>query len=342
MNSQQQSATNSKMNTEMSNAQKWRSLQKWIKEQPDGIGEADIDDYLSDKLDVEYDGSRGVGPDLFEDFMWKMVVEQKKKKDEELLQKMWEREMKSNAEKLALLISLTKDGVLNKKYYDENKQLSFEEWKEQEICDDDEDEYDALDMKVLGFKTTERLNGDWNSLLFEIRNYGDDEEDDEDKQCADCEIEAKKHCDECGGYGSCSDEEEEEKDECEGCGKEVVVEYEDYKGYTIANCNTCDLMLCRECLETGTQDMCKYCVMGVVENFAENLEKFPEEKVKRIIAMMEEDMDDECKCVICDEVFKKEEITKKIGGTDGCCDACYEHKDDHVGDAFNTLLFGKK
>lgn len=294
MNSQQQSATNSKMNTEMSNAQKWRSLQKWIKEQPDGIGEADIDDYLSDKLDVEYDGSRGCGPDYFEDTMWMMLVERKKKKDEELLQKMWEREMKSNAEKLALLISLTKDGVLNKKYYDENKQLSFEEWKEQEICDDDEDEYDALDMKVLGFKTTERLNGDWNSLLFEIRNYGDDEEDElicGHTNGGGCGMKGWRVGDAIQFGCECGEEEEEEKDECEGCGKEVVVEYEDYKGYTIANCNTCDLMLCRECLETGTQDMCKYCVMGVVENFAENLEKFPEEKVKRIIAMMEEDME---------------------------------------------------
>jgi hypothetical protein len=27
-------------------------------------------------------------------------------------------------------------------------------------------------------------------------------EDMKDKQCRDCEIEAKKHCDECGGYGS--------------------------------------------------------------------------------------------------------------------------------------------
>ena len=34
-------------------------------------------------------------------------------------------------------------------------------------------------------------------------------DDDEDKQCADCEIEAKKHCDECGGYGSCDDEDED-------------------------------------------------------------------------------------------------------------------------------------
>jgi len=33
--------------------------------------------------------------------------------------------------------------------------------------------YDNLDKKVLGFKTTERLEGDWISLLFEIRNYKD-------------------------------------------------------------------------------------------------------------------------------------------------------------------------
>lgn len=125
--------------------------------------------------------------------------------------------------------------------------------------EDDEEEYDTLDMKVLGFKTTERLNGNWNSLLFEIRNYGDDEE-------------------------------EEEKDECEGCEKDVVVEYEDCKGYTIANCDNCGMMLCRECLETGTAEMCKYCVVSVVENFAENLNSYPKEKVDKIIAMMKEDM----------------------------------------------------
>tara|TARA_R110002167_G_scaffold207035_2_gene411232 strand:+ start:2961 stop:3611 length:651 start_codon:yes stop_codon:yes gene_type:complete len=34
----------------------------------------------------------------------------------------------------------------------------------------DESEEDKLDIKVLGFKTTDRLDGDWNSLLFEIRN----------------------------------------------------------------------------------------------------------------------------------------------------------------------------
>ena len=37
--------------------------------------------------------------------------------------------------------------------------------------DNDDEQYDMLDVKVLGFKTTERLNGDWNSLLFEIRNH---------------------------------------------------------------------------------------------------------------------------------------------------------------------------
>ena len=39
------------------------------------------------------------------------------------------------------------------------------------FASDSEDENDELDKKILGFKTTERLDGDWNSLLFEIRNY---------------------------------------------------------------------------------------------------------------------------------------------------------------------------
>ena len=39
------------------------------------------------------------------------------------------------------------------------------------------DEPDQLDMKVLGFLTTDRLDGDWNSLLFEIRNHEFEEED---------------------------------------------------------------------------------------------------------------------------------------------------------------------
>jgi hypothetical protein len=40
----------------------------------------------------------------------------------------------------------------------------------EECCGGDESEEDKLDIKVLGFKTTDRLDGDWNSLLFEIRN----------------------------------------------------------------------------------------------------------------------------------------------------------------------------
>jgi len=52
------------------------------------------------------------------------------------------------------------------------------------------DEPDQLDMKVLGFLTTDRLDGDWNSLLFEIRNQDEEicetcnrekEEEDEDE-----------------------------------------------------------------------------------------------------------------------------------------------------------------
>tara|TARA_R110002050_G_scaffold298189_1_gene461112 strand:- start:45 stop:890 length:846 start_codon:yes stop_codon:yes gene_type:complete len=279
MNSQQQSATNSKMNTEMSNAEKWRTLVKWI-EDTDGDEDADIWNFLGEDLGVEPDGSRGYGPGIFEDMAWRMVVEQKKKKEEEC-----------------------DCGCLDD--------------------EEDEEEYDTLDMKVLGFNTTERLDGNWHSLLFEIRNYGDDEEDDEDMPilsddeededeeingimlsryfkslneefCVYCDKKENLHFvdgSSTGGYYSCGcDEEEEEKDVCEGCEKEVVVEYEDYKGYTIANCENCTSMLCRECLESGTADMCKYCVVGVVEKFAENLNSYPKENVDRIIAMMKEDM----------------------------------------------------
>jgi len=42
-----------------------------------------------------------------------------------------------------------------------------------------------------------------------------EEYEEEDKQCRDCEIEAKKHCDECGGYGSDDDDDEEEEEEDE-------------------------------------------------------------------------------------------------------------------------------
>ena len=43
------------------------------------------------------------------------------------------------------------------------------------------------------------------------------EEEEEEEMCRDCEIEAKKYCDECGGYGSCSDEEDEEDEFNETC-----------------------------------------------------------------------------------------------------------------------------
>jgi len=48
-----------------------------------------------------------------------------------------------------------------------------EEWTDATRCDcpNEEEESNQLDMKVLGFLTTERLDGDWNSLLFEIRNH---------------------------------------------------------------------------------------------------------------------------------------------------------------------------
>ena len=47
----------------------------------------------------------------------------------------------------------------------------YEKYESKYYESDEEDEVDKLDMKILGFKTTKRLNEDWNSLLFEIRNH---------------------------------------------------------------------------------------------------------------------------------------------------------------------------
>ncbi len=85
--------------------------------------------------------------------------------------------------------------------------------------------------------------------------------DEEQEKCVEpyC-YESSDHCF-CSVGGCVPPSGEEEKDVCVGCEKEVVVDYETGKGYTIANCDTCDKMLCRDCLESGTEDMCKYCVV---------------------------------------------------------------------------------
>ena len=62
---------------------------------------------------------------------------------------------------------------------------------------------------------------------------------DEEKQCADCEIEAKKHCDECGGYGSCSDDDEEEVAKCP----------DSYSKH-----NKCPLEMCYDCDESREEE----------------------------------------------------------------------------------------
>ena len=46
--------------------------------------------------------------------------------------------------------------------------------------------------------------------------FKDDEEEEEEEErplCRNCEIETRKHCDDCGGYGSHSEEESEEEDD---------------------------------------------------------------------------------------------------------------------------------
>tara|TARA_R110000824_G_scaffold170077_1_gene347319 strand:- start:162 stop:419 length:258 start_codon:yes stop_codon:yes gene_type:complete len=78
------------------------------------------------------------------------------------------------------------------------------------------DEDDSLKKKI-GAWLNDRDNHEGDLIDFlcdecgvEISSPPSDEEDEEDEdreQCNDCKIEAKKHCDVCGGYGS---EEEEE------------------------------------------------------------------------------------------------------------------------------------
>ena len=47
-----------------------------------------------------------------------------------------------------------------------------------------------FDMKILGFKTTERIDGEWHSLLWDIRNHGEEEE--WVKECLYCRKEVKE------------------------------------------------------------------------------------------------------------------------------------------------------
>jgi hypothetical protein len=51
----------------------------------------------------------------------------------------------------------------------------------------------------------------------------DQEEEEERPLCRNCEIETRKHCDDCGGYGSHSEEESEEEEENEKPKKRLVI-----------------------------------------------------------------------------------------------------------------------
>lgn len=65
-------------------------------------------------------------------------------------------------------------GRCEKSFRDEDiiSLIDNDEYDEDYMCNKcwDTSTEDKLDIKVLGFKTTDRLDGDWNSLLFEIRN----------------------------------------------------------------------------------------------------------------------------------------------------------------------------
>ena len=63
--------------------------------------------------------------------------------------------------------------------------------------------------------------------------------DDPDYQCRGCKVEASKHCDECGGYGS--GDEEEEDDECEVCDTKTKT--------TIKTYGCMDMIVCKNCEE---------------------------------------------------------------------------------------------
>ena len=78
-----------------------------------------------------------------------------------------------------------------------------------------------FDMKILGFKTTERIDGEWHSLLWDIRNYGEeDEEEEEEELCRSCgEDCGTPWMDRCPSEDT--EEEEEMVQECLYCREEV-------------------------------------------------------------------------------------------------------------------------
>ena len=117
----------------------------------------------------------------------------------------------------------------------------------------------------------------------------------DEMRCEDCDIDGKNY------EGGLTDE-ETEKDVCVGCDKVVVVSYGDEcVGYSIANCDTCDKMLCRECLDTDIESLCKYCHN---DNF---------------IKWTEEDFCDRDTCYFC----KTKDIWQSKH-EDAVCDKCAE------------------
>ena len=111
-------------------------------------------------------------------------------------------------------------------------------------CDNTAD-YKTLSGTIDGKKSESwgKLDYGYSKHLYHWNLCGEEE----DKQCADCEIEAKKHCDECGGYGSCSDDDEEEEEyKCEQCSVEVKTE----KDLTITY-GCMDMKFCEDCYKTS-------------------------------------------------------------------------------------------
>lgn len=135
-------------------------------------------------------------------------------KEQKLLKKMWEHEMKSRAEKLEILQecrTLTEKQI--KKY--ECNQMTFEEWEEEYV----EESYDCIEkaeteyMEELMRETERRV----------IRQF------------------KKEH------------PELYEYDTCQRCEDVVKVDYVTGEGYTIGDCDFTGRMLCRPCLDLMTK-----------------------------------------------------------------------------------------
>jgi len=111
------------------------------------------------------------------------------------------------------------------------------------------DKHESLDYGLI-------MLCDWEKK--EIGDWGDFEEEEEEEPL----IKFQAICR--GWIERQKEEEVVEFDTCVGCEKTVQVVYKNR--YSIANCDCCDKMLCRECLDGGVEGKCVYCDEEVEDN----------------------------------------------------------------------------